>query len=317
MNDKYHCSCQQEETSPVDLALLCTKYPELLSKCRQSLAENQQCEMVDVPIDYLAAGLGPDGAPVEGSTPDSITLARFELTNGNQIEFIGVRGDEASSEVGVRELGLLDRQTTKTFLPGSKLSALDMYHKLAAKDAPIPKLLLDIDTRKDKGAYKNKIVDFIEDVIPADLDELGIAADVSAFGPSGDGGPGQQYCVPGDGYNLFRNHNCETISIPSNTWWWCDPQAHYYHRDRWTTNHKRRYSLGVTSACNGPAATQHYYKNAVGRWKHRHTWHLPSGYWHWTRWEGSSLIMRDRWIRHRCITGGGNSFVRCVSFFYT
>ena len=43
MNDKYHCSCQQEETSPVDLALLCTKYPELLSNCRQSLAENQQC----------------------------------------------------------------------------------------------------------------------------------------------------------------------------------------------------------------------------------------------------------------------------------
>ncbi|MGQ7247936.1 hypothetical protein ACUN9Y_11410 [Halomonas sp. V046] len=296
---------------------LLKEHPELMDKCHRWLAEGALDDADDRPVDSLAVGLGPDGAPVVDVSPDTRPLARIALSNGNQIEFIGVKGGDDETEVGVREIGVPDRQTGATVPTEARLPALEMYLKLVPKDAPIPAMLLQLDPKTDKKAFKARSVEVVDDVIPVDLDEAGLASPSARIGPSGGGGPGQQYCVPGDGYNLFRNHNCETISIPSNTWWWCDHQAHYYFRDRWTSNHKRRYSLGVTTACHGPAATQHYYKNAFGNWKHRHTWHLPSGYWQWTRWEGSSVIKRDRWIQHRCVTGGGASFLRCVSFFYT
>jgi hypothetical protein len=255
-----------------------------------------------LPCDYLTAGLGPDREPVEGGTPESITLARLELTNGNYFEIVGVRNEHEGNEVGIRELGGGPRESAPTFYPNS-LSILEMYMKLAPKDSPIPKMLAESDKKVDKTLFaKRKLVDYIEELILVDLDEQGITPVVTD----------SQYCA--GGFNSFQNDMCVTASYPSNTWWWCDAAANYYWRDRWTTNHKRRNSLGITAACNGPASTAHYYKNIWGNWKHNKTWHLPSGYWHWTKWEGGSN--RDRWVRHRSILQGGSSYIRCVSFFW-
>ena len=157
------------------------------------------------------------------------------------------------------------------------------------------------------GAYNT--TQFIEDPILVDLDERKLRSVKTD----------SHYCIPGTGFNSFKNDFCDNASFPSNTWWWCDPEANFFWRDRWTTNHKRKKSLGITAACSGPASTSHYYKNIWGNWKHNKTWHLPSGYWHWTKWPppGQLSSPRDRWIRHRAILQGGNSFFRCVSFFWT
>ncbi|MBY5982599.1 hypothetical protein KUW18_00710 [Halomonas sp. DP5Y7-2] len=323
MNETLTCACDHGDPSWEALERQWVEWgrrnPEqatwLLAKMDEQTSTGEQgLQGATPPEDLAAAGLGPDGAPLVGASPDVMPLARVELSNGNTIEFVGVRGDSKEPEVGMRELGQLDRATGATFAAERDVTALELYLRLAPKDAPVPDMLLELNPAVERKAFKHRTVERVEDAIEVDLDELGIAPDIARAGPSSGGGPGQSYCVPGDGYDLFRNHNCETVSFPSNTWWWCDPAAHYYHRDRWTSNHKRRNSVGVTSACHGPAATLHYYKNAFGNWRHLHTWHLASGYWQWTRYEG--LSKRDRWIRHRCVTGGGSSFVRCVSFFF-
>ncbi|MBR9772233.1 MAG: hypothetical protein GYB54_14035 [Gammaproteobacteria bacterium] len=315
MNEPSSCTCQAAGLTPEQLDVLLARNPqlaqELAARYQQTLAEPAE---LDRPDDLAAVGLGPDGAPLVSGPAEPMPLARFDLSNGNRVEFVGLRGDDKEAQVGMRELGVSDRATPRTFASEVGKSALDHYLMLAPQEVPIPKMLLELNPDIDRKAFKNRTVERLEEPIEVDLDELGITPDTARAGSSAGGGPGQQYCVPGDGYHLFRNHNCETVSFPSNTWWWCDPEAHYSFRDRWTSDHKRRNSLGVTTACHGPAATLHYYKNVFGNWKHLHTFHLPSGYWQWTRYEG--LSKRDRWIRHRCVTAGGSSFVRCVSFFY-
>lgn len=280
----------------------CSDEKEYSGCHREEKCEPQGDQQFDS-YDFLTAGLGPDGEPVEGGTPESITLARLELTNGNLFEIVGIKNGREGNEVGIRELGGGPRDSAPTFYP-NRLSILEMYIKLVSKGTPIPKMLAKSDKNVDKAFLKKReVVKFIEEPILVDLDKRGITSVETD----------SHYCS--GGYNSFQNDMCADASYPSNTWWWCDPAANFYWRDRWTTNHKRKNSLGITAACSGPASTAHYYKNIWGNWKHNKTWHLPSGYWHWTKWEGGSP--RDRWIRHRAILQGGSSYIRCVSFFWT
>ncbi len=267
------------------------------SKCN-GLKEDEVYELKDT--DFFSNQVGPDGSPIEGTAPESITLAIFELTNGNRFEFVGAKIED--NEVGVREIGGGPRESAPTFQPTSRMTVSEMYLKLAPKETPIPSMILSLDEKINKNNYKS--VEFLETPILIDLDEIGIKSIETD----------SHYCD--GGYNSFKHDFCDAASVTSNTWWWCDPQQHFHWRDRWTTNHKRRNSLGITAACGGGlGSTIHYYKNAFGNWKHNHTWTIPSGYWQWTKWEGGSK--RDRWIRHHPLPQGGNSYVRCVSFFWT
>ena len=280
---------------------------KLVMKENKSTQDKEnESECVKLPLDLLRHGLGPDGLPVEGGTPESITLARFELTNGNLFEFVGVRNERECNEVGIRERGGGPRESSPTFAPTSPLSVLEIYLKLTTLDTPLPKMIMESDERVRKGEInvdKYKLVEFIEEPISIDLDERGITSVPTD----------SHYCA--GGFYAFKHDFCDTAAYPSNTWWWCDAGANYYWRDRWTVNHRRRNSLGITAACNGPAYTSHYYRNIWGNWKHNKTWHLPSGYWQWTKWAGGSR--RDRWIRHGSLPFGGRSYIRCVSFFWT
>ncbi|MGB3437359.1 MAG: hypothetical protein WBA97_01295 [Actinophytocola sp.] len=254
-------------------------------------------------------GRAPERSSVAVDGPRSQELARIQLTNGNTIEFVAVADTGDGAGVGVRELGGDPRPGSAAVLRTIELSTLDIFRRLAP-DHPVPEMLARY---ADPAHPVERTVESIPEPIEVDIDVLGIEVVGVRSGDAG-GGPGSQYCGQG-GAALFEKDMCDVSTFPANTWWWCDPAANNSQRERWTDDHKRRNSLGITSTCFGPGATTHYYQNVIGNWKELYTWHLPTGYWQWTRWEGDSK--RDRKIRHRVVGPGGDAFTRSVSFFYT
>lgn len=186
-------------------------WPRWASRHRRA---NQGLQGATPPEDLAAAGLGPDGAPLVGASPDVMPLARVELSNGNTIEFVGVRGDSKEPEVGMRELGQLDRATGATFAAERDVTALELYLRLAPKDAPVPDMLLELNPAVERKAFKHRTVERVEDAIEVDLDELGIAPDIARAGPSSGGGPGQAYCVPGMAMTCFATTTAKRCRFP-------------------------------------------------------------------------------------------------------
>ena len=66
----------------------CLPDEDVVERVSEEERDNCNDDLGQKPSDMLTAGLGPDGEPVEGETPESITLARLELTNGNIFEFV-------------------------------------------------------------------------------------------------------------------------------------------------------------------------------------------------------------------------------------
>lgn len=198
MNETLTCACDHGDPSWEALERQWVEWgrrnPEqatrLLAKMGEQASTSEQgLQGATPPEDLAAAGLGPDGAPLVGASPDVMPLARVELSNGNTIEFVGVRGDSKEPEVGMRELGQLDRATGATFAAERDVTALELYLRLAPKDAPVPDMLLELNPAVERKAFKHRTVERVEDAIEVDLDELGIAPDIARAGPSSGGGP--------------------------------------------------------------------------------------------------------------------------------
>lgn len=260
------------------------------------------------PQEYFNSGLRPDGSLIDDDNPPSTPLATVMLTNGGQIEFEAVEEAPGRYGIALRELGDAGRLMPITLAGMARSSAAEIFTALCPK-SPIPRTIADTAADKPGG----KVVDMIDDPIEADLDDLGILPPMQLGSASG-GGYGGQFCVPGQGWHDFKNFACD-FSGPSNTWFWCDPGAAYYYRQRSTyDNYKRKTSFGITATCGSSAQTVHRYWR-LGKWRKAKTWYLPNQYWQWTRYDG--LIARNRRVQHISSIQGPPSFVHSVTAIYT
>ncbi|MGK7927048.1 MAG: hypothetical protein AB4290_17695 [Spirulina sp.] len=269
--------------------------------------ESVSTEVQTPPFDYAASGFGPDGKEIEDEPTSLKSLATIILSNDARVEFYATE-EEDGDGIAMRELGNAERTMPSVLATMSRLSALEIYSKLSP-DTPIPRAIAI-----QAGLQQtSNLTDTIEEPLEADLDSLGILPPVQ-FGSDSGGGLGGNFCIPGDGWHAFVAFACHG-SYPANAWRWCDPNAAFFWRDRWTNGHPRKHSFGITATCSGPAETIHYYKKKVnGKWKQRKIWYLPNNHWQWTRYDG--VAKRDRWVRHRSSIQGQPSFVRSFTAIY-
>lgn len=278
-------------------------------KCRDCGSDETQIDN-SPPKDFVANGVGPDGALLDDEVHSTKRLASLDLSTGARVEFVSIKEDDGAHGVAMRELGDSSRMMPSVLSAMNGASAVDAFENLCP-NGPMPKSIAKLSSK----TVKRDLVKAISDPVEVDIDELGIELPTLQAGSSSGGGWGGHFCVPGDGWHDFKNFACYW-SGPSNTWFWCDPSVAYYWRDRWTTgNYKRKRSFGVTATCGAPAETRHYYKNAFGNWKKLNTWYLPNNHWQWTRYDG--LSKRNRWVHHRSAIQGAPSFVRSVTAIYT
>ncbi|MEA5468055.1 hypothetical protein [Spirulina sp. 06S082] len=278
--------------------------------CNCSLPNNgQECMSAETPpFDYVASGFGPDGQEIEDEPTSLKSLATIVLSNGARVEFYAVE-EEDGYGIAMRELGDAERMMPSVLATMSNLSALEIYSKLCP-NKPVPR-----EIAIQAGLQQSvNLTDTIGEPLEADLDSLGIVLPVQ-FGSDSGGGWGGHFCIPGDGWHAFVAFACNG-SYPANAWRWCDPNAAFFWRDRWTNGHKRKCSFGITATCGGPAETIHYYKKkSNGKWKRLKIWYLPNNHWQWTRYCG--IAKRDRWVKHRSSIQGQPSFVRSFTAIYT
>src|SRR4051812_17217962 len=266
------------------------------------------------PVDYERYGFGPDGGSIRPARSETLRLATLILPRGTRMEFWG---NPAEGEVGVIERGGNPHAPhgRPTFGREPNLSMLEMYTRLAPKDAPVPELLLKLKDSAAQAALKKqfRFQELVEEPIAVSDDQFDLAITPVATASSDSGGGGWNCnLVAAD----FQDFACNG-SYPSNAWLWCDAGKHYNFLDRWTgCSHKRKKSLGITAVCNTEIGyVRHYYQNCVsGNWHLSHDWSIPEGHWAWTKYTGT--IKRARWVRHGVLATPAGAYFRAFTAIY-
>lgn len=259
--------------------------------------------------DCIAAGFGPDGAPIVGSLPDRRQVARVELSNGNVIDFVAIQSDDAGHpEISVREMTAGHDASRLTVSRDPALSPLDLFRNLA----PTLAVPTAIAAYAREGQEATDTVEAHDNPIEADLDELDLSLRPRGHTTSS-GFPSPQYCKPG-GTEAFYEQICASAVYPDNTWRWCDEEPIYSTKVRYTNGHRRRKSTAFTAACIGPGLTEHFYRSAGGGWKPCDSLWVPAGYTVYSTYHGT--IKRDRKVLHRPISAGVDHYVRAATFIY-
>lgn len=271
----------------------------------------------------------------------TITLAEVELAAEHTAQFIGFpeRGEVAYIELGK------GGEARPFFHQFEDLSTLKKYLILAPETAPLPRMLVESETEmKDFSDGKpflggdssleerndlerliaeRGVVESVPGLITADLGSDALkerfarhAQAVPELGPdlkaSGDWDTGSWNCANGSA--TFANSFCNG-SGGSGKIHFCDAGTFTGQRIRNSYNggwYKRKYSFGITAACNDLVDVVHNWWNGTS-WKTTlHVTSLPSGYWMWTRYQGNGKYYRR--VLHRTVYHTG--YHRSYTAFY-
>lgn len=181
---------------------------------------------------------------------EAVELARFDLSNGNEVYFLGVPQDD---ELMIEEIADAGREV---FVIDPEWTAAEIFHRLAPADLPVPRMIAETD---DGGllAYRS-VVDRLEKPVAAtDSDLVG----AQPMGRSGSGS-----CASGSaGANYFRTHHCFTLGGPG-----YGASEQYCYDGAWNTlqrdtSSKRRATYTRMASCGGSwNRVRHSYSTTSG-----------------------------------------------------
>jgi hypothetical protein len=193
--------------------------------------------------DYELVGTFPEA--------ETLTLATFHLSNGNEVRFLGV---PALNELMMGEF--TDAGESEDFVINSELHPAEIFRRLAPADSPVPRMLSRMD---DANVLDGRaVVETLDSPIAVSLEALGIQAIPSAA-PGGS-------CQPGTaGAQFFATHHCNTGGGPG----YGSGESHCYSGAyNWiqkTSNSRRRATYTRMASCgSGMNRMRHFYRTTSG-----------------------------------------------------
>jgi hypothetical protein len=191
----------------------------------------------------LAGGLG---------SPEPERIARFRLSNGNQIDFLA---EPFGSEVHVVEM--TGEGSEDLILGAEDAKPAALFARLSNAYAPVPRAIARLDRI---GLLEGRATpDVINEEIGVDLARFGIATPAQAAGQSGS-------CQSGAaGTAYFQTHHCGTGGGPGygKSESYCFPGAHSWIQK--TTSSGRRATYSRMAACGSSTCwVRHFYKTVSG-----------------------------------------------------
>jgi hypothetical protein len=245
----------------------------------------------------LDRGLDPGEEFDHGATAPVVeveveVLATFELSNGSTVSFLAVPED---GELGFSEMvppGALSILSDR-----GDVRALDVFLALAPLDLPVPRALIELDTRKnvEELVVGRSRTDHLIEPVHILLDELGLeeAAIRNLVGAS-------SYCdsavkFASDLCRAEAGHNCGLIDYCDSGLWTSLIRSSY--RGGW---YKRQASFGWTATCGTAVEVRNlYWDNS--QWKELPAVLVPSGYYYFVKYHGLQTYRR---VIRACLSSG-------------
>jgi|GEM_PF-5533274 len=242
-----------------------------------------------IPTDALSLdrGLGPGeidhGATAPEADLQAQVLAVFELSSGSTVTFLAV---PEIGELGYSELVPVGAHSVLSH--GGDLRALDVFLALAPLDVPVPRVLIDLDTRDgaEKLAVGRLLTDRLDEPVYVLVDELGID-DQSLRSQAG----ASHYCssaaeFASDLCKAEAGHNCNVIGF-------CDSglRSSLTRESKQGGWQKRQSSFGWTATCGTAVEVrQEWWINSA--WDGHDPVLVPEGATYWVKWHGAQLYRR-------------------------
>ena len=227
--------------------------------------------------------------PAQLREVEPLTLASFNLPNGNEVRFYGVPED---GELMIGEIADAGREV---FSIDTEASPAEIFARLAPADLPVPSMIAATD--KDGLLAYREQVEALPEPVDADADDL---LGTQLYARSGSGS-----CASGSaGADYFESHHCYTLGGPG----YGSSEPHCY-EGSWnslqkTSDSKRRATYTRMASCGSDMnRLRHYYSTASGYTTQVNVYVDPQKVISW--WSYKTGIKRYRRVRMEEVGAGG------------
>jgi len=187
--------------------------------------------------------------------PNPLSLAKFNLSNGNEVRFLGIPVIGEVLIVEIADAG------TEDFLIDPQMSPVEIFYRLAPESSAIPRMLAQID--RARGFEGRELVDTLEQNISVSLEKLGVE---SATNSTSVMARSMGSCQPGPaGSQFFEDHHCNTLGGPGygKSESYCFPVGYGWVEK--TSSRRRRTTYTRMASCGtGKNRLRHFYKTISG-----------------------------------------------------